>query len=75
MSDKTDEEIEVGDLVLSLDNGHLGLVKSVFWADGEPYEYGPYIVVIWVDVGFESCWISHHHFTIVSKARKNNKNP
>ena len=36
----------------------------------EPYVYGPYIVVIWVVKGYESCWIPHYDFKIISKGSK-----
>ena len=65
------ESIEIGDMVESVSTGRLGLVRNIVWADGEPYVYGPYIVVIWVERGYESCWIPHYDFKIVSKTSKN----
>lgn len=61
------ESISIGDMVESVSTGRLGLVRNIVWADGEPYVYGPYIVVIWVERGHESCWIPHYDFKIVSK--------
>ena len=61
--------IDIGDLVESITSGRLGLVKSVVFADGEPYVYGPYVVVVWTR-GYESCWIPHYDFRIVSKISK-----
>jgi hypothetical protein len=66
----TYDNIDIGDIVESVDTGRLGLVKSVVWADGEPYVYGPYIVVIWVTKGYESCWIPHYNFKVISKSSK-----
>lgn len=68
--DEEEARIEVGDLVRSMDNGHIGVVKAVYWADEEPYSYGPYIVVVWADIGRPSCWISHHHFKVLGKRKK-----
>ena len=65
------ESIEIGDMVESVSTGRLGLVRNIVWADGEPYVYGPYIVVIWVERGYESCWIPHYDFRIISKTSKN----
>jgi len=65
------ESIEIGDMVESVSTGRLGLVRNIVWADGEPYVYGPYIVVIWVERGYESCWIPHYDFKIISKTSKN----
>ena len=65
------DSIDIGDMVESLSTGRLGLVRNIVWADGEPYVYGPYIVVIWVEKGYESCWIPHYDFKIVSKSSKN----
>jgi hypothetical protein len=64
------ESIEIGDMVESVSTGRLGLVRNIVWADGEPYVYGPYIVVIWVERGYESCWIPHYDFKIISKSSK-----
>ena len=50
--------------------GRIGLVKNIVWGEEEPYVYGPYIVVIWVVKGYESCWIPHYDFKIVSKGSK-----
>ena len=65
------ESIEIGDMVESVSTGRLGLVRNIVWADGEPYVYGPYIVVIWVERGYDSCWIPHYDFKIISKTSKN----
>ena len=65
------ESINIGDMVESVSTGRLGLVRNIVWADGEPYVYGPYIVVIWVEKGYESCWIPHYDFKIISKTSKN----
>lgn len=65
------ENIDIGDMVESVSTGRLGLVTNMFWADGEPYVYGPYVVVIWVERGYESCWIPHYDFKIISKTSKN----
>jgi|TARA_R110002124_G_scaffold237870_1_gene403153 hypothetical protein len=63
--------IDVGDMVESATTGRIGVVKSIVWEDGEPYVYGPYIIVVWVVRGYESCWIPHYDFKIISKASKN----
>ena len=65
------ENIDIGDMVESVSTGRLGLVRNIVWADGEPYVYGPYVVVIWVERGYESCWIPHYDFKIISKTSKN----
>jgi hypothetical protein len=64
------DSISIGDMVESLSTGRLGLVRNIVFADGEPYVYGPYIVVIWVVKGYESCWIPHYDFKIISKGSK-----
>ena len=65
------ESIEIGDMVEAVSTRRLGLVRNIVWADGEPYVYGPYIVVIWVERGYDSCWIPHYDFKIISKGSKN----
>jgi len=63
--------IDIGDMVESTTNGRLGIVKNIIWEDGEPYVYGPYITVVWISRGYESCWIPHYDFKIISKGSKN----
>jgi len=63
------DSIDIGDMVKSTTSGRIGIVKSVVWSDGEPYVYGPYVVVIWAK-GYESCWIPHYDFRIISKISK-----
>mgnify|MGYP001209666107 FL=1 len=65
------DNIDVGDMVESTTTGRLGVVKSIIWEDGEPYVYGPYIIVVWCSMGYESCWIPHYDFKIISKGSKN----
>jgi hypothetical protein len=67
----TRSSIDIGDIVESMATGRIGLVKNIVWGEEEPYVYGPYIVVIWVVKGYESCWIPHYDFKIISKGSKN----
>ena len=67
----TRSNIDIGDMVESMATGRIGLVKNIVWGEEEPYVYGPYIVVIWVVKGYESCWIPHYDFKIISKGSKN----
>ncbi len=67
----SEDNIEIGDMVESTATGRRGLVTNIVWADGEPYVYGPYVVVVWVSMGYESCWIPHYDFRIISKGPKN----
>ena len=64
--------LEVGDLIRSLNNGRIGVVKSVFWSELEIDRamHGPYLVVIWIDSARESCWIPENNFVILSKCEK-----
>ena len=67
-NENLESNIDIGDMVESMATGRIGLVKSIVWGEGEPYVYGPYIV--WVVKGYESCWIPHYDFKIVSKCSK-----